>query len=117
MNSAGSPRRQSASRRRWYDAGVPRSVHVILRALILLAPVSAAMYCIAAAGGLARINLFPVAVLLCGSALAAVVWVWERKGELRRRWRQRGQCQRCGYDLRGNVSGVCPECGAATSNA
>lgn len=24
-----------------------------------------------------------------------------------------GRCARCGYDLRGNVSGVCPECGAA----
>ena len=23
----------------------------------------------------------------------------------------RGHCQRCGYDLTGNVSGVCPECG------
>ncbi len=22
-------------------------------------------------------------------------------------------CQRCGYDLRGNISGVCPECGQA----
>ncbi len=22
-----------------------------------------------------------------------------------------GECQRCGYDLTGNVSGVCPECG------
>lgn len=22
-----------------------------------------------------------------------------------------GHCQACGYDLRGNVSGVCPECG------
>jgi hypothetical protein len=30
-------------------------------------------------------------------------------------WRGRryaaGQCQNCGYDLTGNVSGVCPECG------
>jgi hypothetical protein len=31
-------------------------------------------------------------------------------------WRDRrrippGHCQRCGYDLTGNVSGVCPECG------
>lgn len=26
----------------------------------------------------------------------------------------RGHCQRCGYDLTGNVSGVCPECGRAT---
>jgi hypothetical protein len=34
-------------------------------------------------------------------------------------WRDRrrpppGHCQRCGYDLRGNVSGRCPECGAGT---
>ena len=25
----------------------------------------------------------------------------------------RGHCQGCGYDLTGNVSGVCPECGRA----
>ncbi|HEY3243575.1 MAG TPA: hypothetical protein VGM03_09510 [Phycisphaerae bacterium] len=31
-----------------------------------------------------------------------------------RRYRRRvhGQCPSCGYDLTGNVSGVCPECGA-----
>ena len=30
-----------------------------------------------------------------------------------RRWRrrQRGECVACGYNLTGNVSGVCPECG------
>jgi len=30
-----------------------------------------------------------------------------------RRWRRRrkGRCVRCGYDLTGNVAGVCPECG------
>lgn len=30
-----------------------------------------------------------------------------------RRWRRRrkGWCVRCGYDLTGNVTGVCPECG------
>ena len=26
-------------------------------------------------------------------------------------WRREGRCQHCGYDLRGNASGVCPECG------
>lgn len=26
--------------------------------------------------------------------------------------RDRGLCERCGYDLRGNTSGQCPECGA-----
>jgi hypothetical protein len=31
---------------------------------------------------------------------------------IRRSWhRKRGLCQHCGYDLTGNVSGVCPECG------
>ena len=27
-----------------------------------------------------------------------------------------GRCQKCGYDLTGNVSGVCPECGTAAGN-
>lgn len=33
----------------------------------------------------------------------------------RRRRRKRGQCLRCGYNLTGNISGVCPECGSATT--
>ncbi len=34
-----------------------------------------------------------------------------------RRWRRRkkGACLKCGYDLTGNVTGVCPECGTAIS--
>jgi len=31
---------------------------------------------------------------------------------LRWRRRRRGLCLKCGYDLTGNVSGVCPECGS-----
>jgi predicted RNA-binding Zn-ribbon protein involved in translation (DUF1610 family) len=37
-------------------------------------------------------------------------------------WRDRhrrippGHCQTCGYDLTGNVSGVCPECGKPIPN-
>jgi hypothetical protein len=35
------------------------------------------------------------------------------RGPLRRyRRRRKGLCLKCGYDLTGNVSGVCPECGA-----
>lgn len=34
-----------------------------------------------------------------------------RRLRIRRR-RRRGLCMQCGYSLRGNVSGVCPECGA-----
>ncbi len=37
-----------------------------------------------------------------------------------RRWRRMcrtGVCERCEYDLTGNVSGVCPECGRSTSES
>ena len=49
-------------------------------------------------------------------AVCQVVWGWvfwkdARRGFLRRRWRREGRCLRCGYDLTGNVSGRCPECG------
>jgi len=42
---------------------------------------------------------------LCVAIPTAILW-----------WRDRrrispGHCQKCGYDLTGNVSGVCPECG------
>ena len=37
----------------------------------------------------------------------ATGWLW-RRGLRRRR---EGRCRQCGYDLTGNVSGVCPECG------
>ncbi len=45
--------------------------------------------------------------LLLPPALVATAFLW---------WRDRrrippGHCRRCGYDLTGNVSGVCPECG------
>lgn len=46
--------------------------------------------------------------------VAAGDWVAvERpRGRMRRRLRL-GLCRHCGYDLHGNVSRVCPECGAA----
>lgn len=38
------------------------------------------------------------------------------RGPLRRsRRRRKGLCLKCGYDLTGNVSGVCPECGSCAS--
>lgn len=39
------------------------------------------------------------------------------RGPLRRhRRRKRRLCLKCGYNLAGNVSGVCPECGSAVSD-
>jgi hypothetical protein len=52
--------------------------------------------------------LWPMFVLF--AAYPAVAFI---RGPLRR-WRRRrkGLCTACGYDLTGNVSGVCPECGS-----
>ncbi|HEY8749907.1 MAG TPA: hypothetical protein VIM11_18125 [Tepidisphaeraceae bacterium] len=41
-------------------------------------------------------------------AVLPMVWLFTR-----RRKRRTGTCEMCGYDLTGNASGVCPECGAA----
>ena len=64
----------------------------------------------------------PVPVLLAAvlPTLAAVtVWYcWDRPDEIRRKRQERrakGLCERCGYDLTGNVSGVCPECGTTAA--
>ncbi len=35
----------------------------------------------------------------------------------RQRRRKEGRCLDCGYDLAGNVSGVCPECGTPTTES
>ena len=60
-----------------------------------------------------RISLWLVAML--SGAYPAVAFV---RGPLRRRRRRRrGLCVRCAYDLTGNKSGVCPECGQAVSDA
>jgi hypothetical protein len=53
------------------------------------------------------------AVVLVTAALPAVR-LWRR---LRRGRFAPCHCRRCGYDLRGNESGVCPECGRAVAPA
>ena len=42
-------------------------------------------------------------------AVATVFW-WRRD-----RRHPSGHCQHCGYNLTGNQSGICPECGCATT--
>jgi hypothetical protein len=44
-------------------------------------------------------------LLACAAALTGLLWWLDRH-------RSPGHCQACGYDLTGNVSGRCPECGA-----
>lgn len=49
-------------------------------------------------------------IILPGTIAAA--WLASRKPRLSWIRRARNQCVKCGYDLTGNISGVCPECGA-----
>ncbi len=51
----------------------------------------------------------PTVVLGCWPGVAMVLWI-------RRRHLTVGRCQSCGYDLRGSVSGNCPECGRTAAN-
>lgn len=56
--------------------------------------------------------LAPLAIGLlvswCGTCIGVHPW---------RRIRLPGHCRKCGYNLSGNVSGVCPECGTAIRSA
>jgi hypothetical protein len=63
--------------------------------------------------GLTRHTLAVAAAVAAGPSYALVLYVCDRPHELRRQRLDKGQCLHCGYDLRDNVSGVCPECGAA----
>ena len=50
------------------------------------------------------------------AAVGAVVLYYAivevRRSNAEERWKQRGRyCIKCGYSLKGNQSGVCPECG------
>jgi hypothetical protein len=55
---------------------------------------------------------------LLGNVLASTLTLaaaWTTMRLVRRRWDPRlreGHCRMCGYELTGNESGVCPECGA-----
>jgi hypothetical protein len=53
---------------------------------------------------------FPLVFMVVGGAGLLIVYRARRR-------QQTGQCARCGYDLTGNVSGVCPECGETAPEA
>ena len=54
-----------------------------------------------------QVLLWPLVVLFGAYPVTVLL-----RGPIRR-WRRRrqGLCPRCGYNLTGNVTGVCPECG------
>ena len=58
------------------------------------------------------LQIRPQAAFLILAAFALVAFI--RGPARRRRRRRKGWCIPCGYDLTGNESGVCPECGSKT---
>jgi hypothetical protein len=62
-------------------------------------------------GGLVRQYRVPSWLPVCLLAVYPVLAFVRSPARRRRQRRQNGLCLACGYDLTGNVSGVCPECG------
>ena len=52
-----------------------------------------------------------------GVAIASLVALRMFRSRKNRRRLVTGHCVSCNYDLRGNVSGICPECGTETPTA
>jgi predicted RNA-binding Zn-ribbon protein involved in translation (DUF1610 family) len=53
--------------------------------------------------------------LMAGAAFLTARWVYnDRLSTYIERTRDADRCVSCGYDLIGNTSGVCPECGELT---
>jgi len=48
-----------------------------------------------------------------GSLTGGLAWIADYPNRILRQRIKQGQCIHCGYSLQGNVSGVCPECGAS----
>lgn len=60
-------------------------------------------------------GILPVRPILVGQSFYAAFWlavVWGVPFARRRLRMRRGHCPICNYNLRGNTTGVCPECGA-----
>jgi hypothetical protein len=88
-------------------AGVPP-----IRRLIVPFALAAAVYAAVLYGGLSGWLPSPLMPILIFVPVGILVAVFiERPLRERRRRGRLGLCLKCGYDLRGNISGVCPECG------
>jgi len=58
----------------------------------------------------AGLLLFAYSLAFLAEVLGFLYW-YRRRGARRRN----GLCVECGYNLTGNISGACPECGAAVT--
>src|SRR5262245_24466128 len=89
-----------------------RAINRTVVLLWLSIPIICASIIVSFGGGLdlfVFIPLLPISIAV--SVLSAFFW-W-REWLREHRHFPFGHCRRCGYDLTGNTSGVCPECGTA----
>ena len=68
---------------------------------------------LAAASGVPLIVVFGATL----SAFLALHYWWDQPAQRLRALHRMHLCRHCDYDLTGNVSGVCPECGTPTGVA
>ena len=86
-------------------------VAVTVRLFIVPVSVAAAKVCAVILPGSVSEDTFNTASDLAMDAGLAMPGVVVAVLIARRRPYPRGHCRRCGYDLTGNTSGRCPECG------
>ena len=61
------------------------------------------------------VNTFQVPCYF-GAAFVLARWAYDGTYGKRKRWIRASRCGRCGYNLTGNTSGRCPECGQPLPN-
>ena len=93
-------------------AAMPSAIRTLAVLLLCMAAVLVVPFL-----GLDRHYALPLlAVTAAALACPAGLLMWKAlPREQQRVRRARGQCAGCGYDLTANVSGACPECGAANA--
>lgn len=66
-----------------------------------------------------NIGFLDVVMMLAAFIAVFVTWLQKHSTPMTREQflRRHGLCEHCGYDLRGNGSGTCPECGGSWPTA
>ena len=86
------------------------------RRVVIVVVLSTAAWLALTAAALDGLLPTPYMALALFGVVAALFYAFlERPSRLSSARRSAGLCLKCGYDLTGNVSGVCPECGAAAT--
>ena len=69
---------------------------------------------------LSGLNAEGIFLYVCGPILIVAVptgYLWWVEWKLTHRKPRKGFCEKCGHNLTGNTSGICPECGTSTLNS